>query len=107
MSKLVGNNAGGNANGCGGILKRGTEFEGQNGATTRPGKKQTSGMGGVGWAQRAETIDQLTDQGVDGNQALGFEFAQGYMDGPLFRRDGAQTIDGKIDALADAHAGIT
>ena len=51
--------------------------------------------------------DQLTDQGVDGNPALGFELAEGYMDSPLVGADSAQTIDREIDTFADAHAGMT
>jgi hypothetical protein len=58
-------------------------------------------------AQRTDAVDQLTDGGIDGNPAFGFEFAQWYMDGPLVGAQGAQAIDGEIDTFADAHAGVT
>ena len=106
VSKLVRDNARCNSNSGGRILKCGTELERQHVAATPPGQKQPSGMGSIRWAQRTDSLYQLTDQGIHRNPAFGFEFAKRYMDGPLVRADGAQAIYGEIDAFADAHAGM-
>ena len=45
-------------------------------------------------------------EGIDGDHAFGFEFAEGDMNGPLIRAGGAQAVVGQIGALADAHAGV-
>ena len=63
-------------------------------------------LGSIRWAHRTDSLYQLTDQGIHRNPAFCFEFAEGYMDGPLVRPDGAQAIHREVDALADAHAGM-
>ena len=51
-------------------------------------------------------MDEITDEGIDGDHAFGFELAEGNMDSPLIRTGGAQAVIGQVDAFADAHAGV-
>ena len=57
-------------------------------------------------AEEAQAVYKITAEGIDGDHALGFQFAEGNMDRPLVRPRGAQTVIGQIDAFADAHAGL-
>jgi isopentenyl diphosphate isomerase/L-lactate dehydrogenase-like FMN-dependent dehydrogenase len=50
-------------------------------------------------------VYKITDEGIHGDHALGFQFAEGNMDGPLVGACGAQTVVGQVDAFADTHAG--
>ena len=69
-------------------------------ARSRPSSRQR-----VEGAEEAQTLDEITAEGIDGDHALGLEFAEGDMDGPLVRPRGAQAVIGEVDAFADAHAG--
>ena len=57
-------------------------------------------------AEEAQAVYKITAEGIDGDHALGLEFAEGNMDGPLVGRRGAQTVIGEVDAFADTHAGV-
>jgi hypothetical protein len=56
-------------------------------------------------AEEAQAVNEITAEGIDGDHALGLEFAEGDMNRPLAWPRGSQTVIGEIDALADAHAG--
>jgi hypothetical protein len=56
-------------------------------------------------AEEAQAVNEVTAEDIDGNHALGLEFAEGDMDGPLVRPRRAQTVIGEVDAFADTHAG--
>ena len=40
-------------------------------------------------AEEAQAVYKITDEGIDGDHALGFQFAEGNMDGPLVGACGA------------------
>jgi len=63
--------------------------------------REAAGLG----AEEAQTLRRDHGRRHRWGHALGLEFAEGNMDGPLVRSRGAQTVIGEIDALADAHAG--
>jgi len=69
------------------------------------GQKKSVGREGILGAQQAEAINQLANESIHRDQALGFQLAEGYMDSPAMA-DQAETIEGQVGALTDAHAGV-
>ncbi len=55
--------------------------------------------------EEAQAVNEVTAEGIDGDHALGLEFAEGNMNRPLFRPRTAQTVIRQVGAFADAHAG--
>jgi len=53
-----------------------------------------------------ETINQATDEGIDRDQAVGFQFAEGNMDGPKIGANGAETVESQVGRLPDTHASV-
>ena len=45
-------------------------------------------------AQEAEALNQPTNESIHRDQALGFQLAEGHMDGPALLADQAETIEG-------------
>ena len=61
------------------------------------------------WIQRAEeaqSMNEITDEGINRNHAFRFEFAQRYVDRPLVRTYEVQAVIREVNTLADAHAGM-
>ena len=69
-------------------------------------RSRPSGRQRIQRAEEAQAVDEITDEGIDGDHAFGFEFAEGYMNGPLVWTYGAQAVIGQVDAFADTHAGV-
>jgi len=57
-------------------------------------------------AEEAQTVDQIAGEGVYGDHAFGFQFAERHVNPPLIRAGGMETIEDEIDAFANAHAGV-
>ena len=68
-------------------------------------QKPSIGRQRIQGAEEAQPLDEITAEGIDGYHALGLEFAEGNMDGPLVGACGAQAVIGQVDAFADTHAG--
>jgi len=51
-------------------------------------------------------VDEITDEGIDGQHAFGLELAQGNMERPLVGAGGAEAVIGQVDTFADTQAGI-
>ena len=107
VAKLVRDDAGGNSGRCRCLTQCSAEPANQHVTAAWPGQQQTTGLGRGRRTQRTDAVDQLTDGGIHGNPAFGFELAQRHMDGPLLGAERAQTVEREIDAFADAHAGVT
>ena len=61
-----------------------------------------------GWGQSAQRLDaghEAAHLGIGGDQAFGVQFAEGDVEGPLIRTELSESIQGQIDAFADADAG--
>ena len=56
--------------------------------------------------EEAKTLDEFTDKRVYRDHPFGFQLAERHMNRPLIRAGGVETIEGKIDGFADAHAGV-
>ena len=69
-------------------------------------QKPSIGRQRIQRAEEAQAMDEITDEGIDGDHAFGLEFAEGYMNRPLVWACGAQAVIGEIDAFADTHAGV-
>ena len=57
-------------------------------------------------AEEAQSVNEITDEGINRNHAFRFEFAQRYVDRPLVRAYGVQAVLREVNTLADAHAGM-
>ena len=70
---------------------------------------QQEAIGGqrIEGAKEAQALDEFTNETIHRDQAFFLQFAERDMHGPLIRAGGAEAIVGQIDALADAHAGVT
>ena len=61
-----------------------------------------------GWGQSAQRLNAGYDAphlGIGGDEAFVVQFAKGDVEGPLIGGELAETIQGQIDAFADADAG--
>ena len=61
-----------------------------------------------GWGQSAQRLDvghEAAHLGIGRDEAFGVQFAEGDVEGPLIRTELPETIQGQIDAFADADAG--
>ena len=45
-------------------------------------------------AEEAQTLDEIAAEGIDGDHAFGFEFAEGDMNSPLIRASGTEAVRG-------------
>ena len=63
-------------------------------AASRAGEEKAIGREGILGTQEAETIHQLTNERIHRDHALGFQLAEGHMDGPALWADMAETIEG-------------
>jgi hypothetical protein len=62
------------------------------------------------WIQRteeAQAMNEITNEGIDGDHTFGFEFAQRYVNRPQVWPGAAQAVIGEVDAFSDAHSGVT
>jgi len=107
VSKLVRDDAGGDSDCSHDLPQRSAEPANQRVTTAWPWQQQTTGLGRSRRTQRTDSLHQLTDGGIHGNPALGFELAQWHMDGPLTGAERAQTIKGEVGTFADAYSGVT
>ena len=73
----------------------------------RASQQETIGGQGIEGAKEAQALDEFTNKTIDRDQTFFLQFAERDMHGPLIRAGGAEAIVGQIDALADAHAGVT
>ena len=58
-------------------------------------------------AKESQALYESRHRSIDGNHAFGLELAERDMNGPLIRSCGAEALPGQIDALSDAHAGVS
>ena len=72
----------------------------------RTGQQAAIGGQRIEGAEEAETLDQLTHEGVYRDHAFGLQLAERHVNRPLIRAGGVETIEGKVGRFADAHAGV-
>ena len=63
-------------------------------AATGAGQEKAVGWEGILGAQQTQAINQPTDERIHWDQALGFQLAEGNMDGPVIWANKAETIEG-------------
>src|ERR1035437_2220316 len=56
--------------------------------------------------EEAETLDQLTHEGVYGDHPFGLQLAERHVNRPVIGTGGVEAIEGKVGRFADAHAGV-
>ena len=56
--------------------------------------------------EEAQSMNEITDEGINRNHAFRFEFAQRYVDRPLVQACGVQAVIREVNTLADAHPGM-
>src|SRR5437870_1211257 len=72
----------------------------------RAGQEPSISRQGIEGTKESQALDQFTNKGIHGNHAFRLEFANRYVNRPLIRARGAETLKRQIGALADAHAGV-
>src|SRR5258707_3502488 len=105
MPELVGDDTGRESEGVADLMKVVAEWNEQSHFASRASQKPSLGRQRIQGAEEAQPLDEVTAEGIDGYHALGLEFAEGNMDGPLVGACGAQAVIGQVDAFADTHAG--
>lgn len=71
-----------------------------------PGQEPSVVRQRIQGAEEAQSVNEITDEGINRNHAFRFEFAQRYVDRPLVRAYGVQAVIREVNTLADAHAGM-
>lgn len=61
---------------------------------------------GIKRTKELEASDEITHKGIHRDHAFCFEFAERHVNRPLIRADRAKAVEGQIDTLTDAHAGV-
>jgi hypothetical protein len=93
VSQLVGDNSRGYPGGGNDVSPATAQFAYKGVAAAGASQQKTIGRKRILRAQQAKAINQATNEGVDWNQSLGFQFAEWYMDRPVIRSDEAKTIE--------------
>ena len=106
MTQLMRNDAAGNADGSRHLVQIGAELANEHVPGSRPCQQVAVRGGGIQPAEEAEPMYQITCEGIDRNQPLGLQLAERHMNRPMIQAGSVETIEGKIDGFADAHAGV-
>jgi hypothetical protein len=69
----------------------------------RTGQEPSICQQGIKGTKEPETLNEFAYEGIHGDQAFRFQFAEWHMDRPLMRGRGVEAIEGQVRALADAH----
>src|ERR1700674_4376882 len=72
----------------------------------RAGQEPSISRQRIEGTKESEALDQFTNKEIHGDHAFRLEFAKWYVNRPLIRARGAETLKRQIGALADAHAGV-
>src|ERR1039458_10729910 len=102
MTILVRNEAGRNSRGSGCVAERGANTANQSFPAAKPRQQEASRRDRTLGTQGLQAFDDLANQGIDRNQAFGFELAEGHVNGPLIRPQ-----DRKSTRLNSSHLGIS
>jgi len=94
VSQLVRDNALGDPDSGDHVSPESAQLADERVAATGAGQEKAVGREGILGAQQAEAIYQPTNERIHRDQALGFQLAEGHMDGPVIRADQAETIEG-------------
>ena len=106
MPELVRNDASGDAHGSNNIGKVRTQLLDQGLLVTRAGQEPAVKREWVERTEEAQTMNDLTNKGIDRDHALGLQFAERNVNGPPVRTGIVEAIIGKINTLANAHSGV-
>jgi hypothetical protein len=90
----VGDDVGGKAELMAGPVEIIAELTNERGFTCWTSQEPTVCWQRVEEAEEAQALDEFTDEGIDGDHAFGFEFAQRDMDGPPGRSDRTEALLG-------------
>ena len=106
VAKLVGNDAFPNT--CFGThrMQVSAEFADQGFPGAGAGQQPPIGGQRIEGAEEAETLDQLTHEGVYGDHPFGLQLAERPMNRPLAGAGGVEAIKGEVGRFADAHASV-
>jgi hypothetical protein len=94
VPQLVWDKPRGNADGGNEVSPETAQLADELVAATGTGQEKAIGGERILGAQEAEAIHQPTNERIHGNQAFGFQLAEGHMDGPAIWADKAETIEG-------------
>ena len=73
---------------------------------SRPCQQLSIGRQRIQRAEEAQSVNEITDEGINRYHAFGFEFTERDMNSPLIRTGRSQAVIRQVSAFADAHAGV-
>ena len=94
MPELVGDDICGESEGVADLMKVIAELTTRSHFASGTRQKPSIGRQRIQRAEEAQALDEITDEGIDGDHAFGLEFAEGDMNGPLVGPCGAQAVIG-------------
>jgi hypothetical protein len=106
MTKLMRNDAEGEAEGMADLMQVITELTNQRFFAAWTGQEPSIRRQRIQGTKECQALDKFPDKGIDGDHTFGFELAERHMNRPLIRTGGTKAVAGQIGALADAHAGV-
>jgi hypothetical protein len=106
MSELVRDDACGEAESVTDQMQVIAELHNESYFASWTSQQPTIGRQRIDGSEESKPLDKGRCKSINRDHALGFEFAERYMYGPLIRADGAKAIEGQVCTLSDTHAGV-
>jgi hypothetical protein len=106
MSTLMRDDAGGKAECVADLMQVITELANECFFPPRTCQESFIGRQRIKRTKELEASDEITHKGIHRDHAFCFEFAERHVNRPLIRADRAKAVEGQIDTLTDAHAGV-
>ena len=94
MSELVGDDASGEAEGVAELMQVVSELADESELSCWTCQQPPIWRQRIEEAEEAQAVNEIADEGVDGDHAFGFEFAERDMNGPPIGACGTQAVGG-------------
>ena len=106
MSKLVGNDAGGYADGSGNFLQVGPQLFDQGLLAVGTRQQPTVKRQGIERAEEAQPLYKLTYERIYRDHSFRLQLAKRYVNRPTIRADIPEAIIGNVGAFTNTHTGM-
>ena len=106
VAKLMGNDAFGNA--CLGthLVQVSAQLADQGCPAAATGQQSAIRGRCIERTEEAKTLDESAHKRVDGDHALGLQFSERHLNGPLIGAGCVEAIEGEVGRFADAHTRV-
>jgi len=107
VSSLVGDESGRDSGGGRSGTEGGTNAADQGLPAAMSRQEELSGWLVSLRTEQSQALDDVADKRIHRDEAIPIELSDGDVNGPLIRPERAETVRRQVDALANAHAGVT